>query len=489
LRLFVLLGACVAIGSAAAVAVVIQDESADSEPRTSDATAPEPGAAVRERSRQRVSSTEPRGPVEAEVEVGVASTPAGLPAELERRFVAAKAQLAAAKTDEERTSAIEALRAVVREIASRRRPPANLRPPPRSRHRSGATGRGMPETLRQRKEEERRRQEVILTGDLSGFTDPDPKGRLAAISRAPAIEARHTRLGPSVIAALAGALTDEDPRVRIAACRALRKIHTGGETPIDAALLALVRAADDPDGHVRDAAQAFLIDSGLAPRETAEFVLRYAADGTSADRMRALNAIAGLGLSFDTVMDVLRRSLNDADPKIRAATIGALRELGEPAQELLPMIRALCRDGVEAVRLQAALFVAASGDVNSETIDLIASFAESTSNPLRVRVFEGLVVDPDPAFADILARAIGRYEGPVAARGLVSMGAPGLAALNRLLASTRDRKQRVKLVNAISLFGSDAEWVLDSVRKADSDKLVRYAAQSALLRIRREKSE
>lgn len=158
------------------------------------------------------------------------------------------------------------------------------------------------------------------------------------------------RLGPEAapaVPALARALQAEDRRLRGMAAIALGRVGEGARD----ALVPLNRALSDRDVRVRVAASLAIY--GITGDTAAPTRVLFTALTSDDPDVRAMVAEA-----FDEmgtpILDMLVRSLGNADPATRASAAKTLGAMGPSANEALPSLYSKLKDPEEAVRAAVA---------------------------------------------------------------------------------------------------------------------------------------
>jgi HEAT repeat protein len=305
----------------------------------------------------------------------------------------------------------------------------------------------------------------------------DVELRLAAIPALPALPDRREHLD-----ALA---RDPDARIRAAAIALSPRIAGGG------AIELIEIAAADADADVRRAAaqalgawaparvmideRAFavldrlLADKTLPVRLVAASALPAVRRAASIDPLRKLASSAndpfvGLRAALalhtlhhtDEAVRTIERALKSSALDVRRAALGAAGEIDAAG---LPLLTRALDDPMPRVQLDAALLLAARGELPRARPRLVAALGDAHSIDERIEAAEGLAREKDPSGLQALAelvrssdvnarrravRALAPLPGPIATRALLGcltdVDAPTrLSAADALLSRTLPR--------------------------------------------------
>jgi HEAT repeat protein len=195
------------------------------------------------------------------------------------------------------------------------------------------------------------------------------------------------RADPSALPALFAAAQEGGKPVRLVAIRAIAEFGNGSALPIFVGLLG------DGDKEVAAAAQEGL--GSLPGRDVDAAIIRMLADGTSTQRMTALELIARRRIT--SAIPTLFDAAAGSDPQIRTAAIRKLGELADPSD--LPRLFNLLAEAADPGELEA-------------TEQAVSSVSLRALDPgACVRQVEARLAQAPPAQKCALVRVLGAVGG------------------------------------------------------------------------------
>ncbi|MBB6478746.1 HEAT repeat domain-containing protein [Spirochaeta isovalerica] len=163
----------------------------------------------------------------------------------------------------------------------------------------------------------------------------------------------------------------------------------------------------------------------------------------------------------------IRKSLGDADPEVRIASIWALVDFGET--KTVSSAIAMLRDPVERVRMEVAMAIAGSGSDNSllELKDVL--FDENEVESVKIPAIRGLGFSESIKSIEILTELLDKTDdfNPVIIKALE--GKTSKKEISRLIEIFKDGSPRLrdKLANAFSAMKEEGEEMMVSLLKED----------------------
>lgn len=258
-------------------------------------------------------------------------------------------------------------------------------------------------------------------------------------------------------------LGDSSVATRVTAADALGRILRIQPKSPDV-VRALIRALGDTDDQVRRAAASALTAEGVraegaitglheALHDSAHAEMRYAA----ALVLGRLGSSAGRG-----TVEALAESIEDPDPRVRAAAMEALGKMGLESAPTVDAVQARTRDADPEVRLKAFETLLRIRDPDTAAVNVLRTGLSDSVSSVRsgvAHLLAGLRERAAPATPELIER-LGDPEPSVrlaAALALGTIGQAACGALSALRAARNDSDPRVREQVRVAIARIDPE--------------------------------
>ncbi len=230
--------------------------------------------------------------------------------------------------------------------------------------------------------------------------------------------------------------------------------------------------------------------SSLSPLELAKKLFA----SKSSERFEAAEKLAAIGPAAAEVLPQLAKALKDEKWYVRHEVLIALRRIGPQGTEAIPQAIEALSDEEPAVRVEAAHMLGHLGSPAKQAIPQLVKLLDDPSELVRVRAAWALASiesEHTKALDKALPKLLQAFSSQdeelqaEAVEALQEIGGPAVPALNNILASENQPRQKALAADALAGIGAAAQPAVSNLKKLlqSKNQLLAYRAARALASI------